>query len=59
MNDICKTMVSPTFGAIRIAGTKEKPLFCLSDVCRALDIKKKKKKIHVIVKQGFTKTVSF
>lgn len=39
MNDICKTMVSPTFGTIRIAGTEEKPLFCLSDVCRALDIK--------------------
>lgn len=39
MNDICKTMVSPIFGAIRIAGTEEKPLFCLSDVCRALDIK--------------------
>lgn len=39
MNDICKTMVSPIFGAIRISGTKEKPMFCLSDVCRALDIK--------------------
>ncbi len=39
MNDIHTTIVSPVFGPIRIAGTEEKPLFCLSDVCRALDIK--------------------
>lgn len=39
MNDVHTTIVSPVFGPIRIAGTEEKPLFCLSDVCRALDIK--------------------
>lgn len=39
MNNISTTKVSPIFGAIRISGTKEKPMFCLSDVCRALDIK--------------------
>lgn len=30
---------SPQFGEIRTAGTSEQPLFCLADVCRALDIK--------------------
>lgn len=39
MNDIRTTKVSPIFGAMRIAGTEQKPLFCLSDVCRALEIK--------------------
>lgn len=29
---------SPKFGEIRTAGTAEEPLFCLSDVCRALDL---------------------
>ena len=29
---------SPQFGEIRTAGTSEQPLFCLADVCRALDI---------------------
>lgn len=30
---------SPKFGEIRIAGTSENPMFCLSDVCRVLEIK--------------------
>lgn len=29
---------SPQFGEIRTAGTSEQPLFCLVDVCRALDL---------------------
>lgn len=29
---------SPQFGEIRTAGTSEKPLFCLADVCKALSI---------------------
>lgn len=29
---------NPAFGEIRTAGTSEKPLFCLVDVCRALDL---------------------
>lgn len=29
----------PSFGEIRTAGTSEEPLFCLTDVCRILDIK--------------------
>lgn len=29
---------SPQFGEIRTAGTSDQPLFCLADVCRALDI---------------------
>ena len=30
---------SAIFGTLRIIGTKEKPMFCLADVCKALDIK--------------------
>ena len=29
---------SPLFGDIRTAGTSQEPLFCLSDVCKALDL---------------------
>ena len=29
---------SPQFGGIRTAGTAKDPLFCLSDVCKALDL---------------------
>lgn len=28
----------PDFGKIRTAGTSEQPLFCLADVCKALDL---------------------
>lgn len=28
-----------SFGEVRVAGTSEEPLFCLSDVCRVLEIK--------------------
>lgn len=28
-----------SFGEVRVAGTSEQPLFCLSDVCRVLEIK--------------------
>lgn len=34
----------PVFGDIRTAGTSENPLFCLADLCRALDLQAK----HVI-----------
>lgn len=30
---------NPSFGEIRTAGTSEKPLFCLADVCNAIGIK--------------------
>ena len=36
MNDIHLKKISPMFGAIRIEGTKKEPLFCASDVCKAL-----------------------
>ena len=36
MNDIHLKKISPLFGAIRIEGTENKPLFCASDVCKAL-----------------------
>lgn len=37
-NDI-QIFTNPKFGEIRVAGTNDKPMFCLTDVCRALDIK--------------------
>lgn len=30
---------NPNFGEIRVTGTSDKPMFCLTDVCKALDIK--------------------
>ena len=39
MNDIHLKKISPIFGTIRIEGTDKKPMFCLSDVCKALDIR--------------------
>lgn len=36
MNDIHLKKISPMFGAIRIEGTEKEPLFCASDVCKAL-----------------------
>ena len=30
---------NPVFGEIRVAGTADKPMFCLTDVCKSLDIK--------------------
>ena len=29
---------NPSFGNVRVAGTEENPLFCLADVCKALDL---------------------
>ena len=37
MNDI-KIFENEKFGKIRTAGTMEEPLFCLADVCKALDL---------------------
>jgi len=37
MNEI-KIFENPAFGKIRTAGTSEKPLFCLADVCKILEI---------------------
>lgn len=34
-----KVFANEQFGKIRVAGTNEAPLFCLSDVCKILDIK--------------------
>lgn len=34
-----KVFESDQFGQIRTSGTAEQPLFCLVDVCNALDIK--------------------
>lgn len=38
MNDI-RIFENPVFGQIRTLGTVEEPLFCLSDVCKALDLR--------------------
>lgn len=37
MNEI-KIFENPEFGKIRTAGTSDKPLFCLADVCKILEI---------------------
>ena len=37
MNEI-KVFDNPQFGKVRTAGTSENPLFCLSDVCKALGL---------------------
>lgn len=29
---------NPSFGNVRVAGTEVNPLFCLADVCKALDL---------------------
>lgn len=34
-----KIFNSPTFGEVRTAGTPEQPLFCLADVCKALNLR--------------------
>lgn len=39
MNEI-KIFNNPQFGDIRTAGTADNPMFCLADLCRALEIKK-------------------
>lgn len=33
-----QTFSSPQFGDIRTSGTSDKPMFCLADVCRVLDL---------------------
>lgn len=38
MNNI-KVFSNSKFGNIRVAGTPEQPMFCLTDLCKALDIK--------------------
>lgn len=37
MNEL-RIFESPQFGAIRTAGTSDNPMFCLSDVCKALSL---------------------
>lgn len=38
MNEI-QIFKNPVFGEIRVTGSADKPMFCLTDVCKALDIK--------------------
>lgn len=40
MNEV-KIFESPQFGAVRTAGGSENPIFCLTDVCKALDLSAK------------------
>ncbi|MGL5981259.1 MAG: phage antirepressor KilAC domain-containing protein, partial [Phocaeicola sp.] len=37
--EITKVFNNEKFGAIRVAGTSEQPLFCLADVCKAVELK--------------------
>lgn len=41
MNTQVTIFNNPQFGDIRTAGTPEAPLFCLTDVCKALDLSAK------------------
>lgn len=53
-----------SFGEVRVAGTSEKPLFCLADVCRILEIKNvsdcksKLKQDGVVLTEGVSKTTN-
>lgn len=38
MNTDIQIFNNPSFGEIRTAGTSDKPLFCLADVCRAVNL---------------------
>ena len=38
-NEVVKVFENKNFGEIRVVGDFENPLFCLSDVCKALEIK--------------------
>lgn len=57
-----KIFKNESFGEIRVSGTKDEPLFCLSDVCRILDIKNvsqcktRLKQDGVILNEGVSKT---
>lgn len=33
-----KIFENPTFGKIRTAGTSDKPLFCLADICKVVEL---------------------
>lgn len=37
MNEI-EIFKDERFGEVRVVGTSEEPLFCLADICRALDL---------------------
>lgn len=37
-NNSIQVFQSPQFGQVRTAGTSDNPLFCLADICRALDL---------------------
>ena len=38
MGNSIKIFESPQFGTIRTAGTSDEPLFCLSDICKVLEL---------------------
>ena len=42
-----KIFESDKFGQIRTAGTSEEPLFCLSDICKALELQPNKVKTRL------------
>lgn len=39
-NEVVKVFENKNFGTIRIIGDFENPLFCLRDICNALEIKR-------------------
>lgn len=59
-----KIFENDRFGEVRVAGTSEKPLFCLADVCRVLEIKNPRdcksrlKPEGVVLTDGVSKTTN-
>lgn len=52
MNDIHLKKINPLFGTIRIEGTEKAPLFCASDVCKALGYAKPQNAVAMHVDEG-------
>lgn len=50
-NEVVKVFENKNFGEIRVVGDFENPLFCLSDVCKALEIKIQNKLKNAINKE--------
>ena len=38
MDNSIKIFKNDVFGEVRVAGTSEEPLFCLADVCNAVEL---------------------
>lgn len=53
LNSIATTYQNENFGDIRVIGDANNPLFCLNDICKALDIFSHKSKVVRAIKREF------